>query len=255
MTEFDLFGRDGSVLRLADRPIAAAEALDHAEASARIDELDRGQLVALWFAHGWGWGEAPATGELRAWCATLLDHGWSAHRIAGAIRLAAPCEVERTAPFLHELTDVAPERTREVTLHLFDRRGRRLAGAAYEVEFDGGYISGVSDDGAVVVTVPAATRQVTLRWGRPDDARPDGVAPLEFVSRIYVEVEACGNADEALRRKLHNLGRSHRRLDVAIASFQACSGAAITGRSDDAAHFVDARHDGAEPLTPEDRRQ
>lgn len=252
MTEFDLYGRDGSVLRLADRPIAA-DALDPAEASARIDELDRGQLVALWFAHGWGWGEAPSTAELRAWCATLLDHGWSAHRIAGAIRFAAPCELERSAPFLHELTDVVPPRMREVTLHLFDRRGRRLHGAAFEVEFEGGHASGVSDDGAVVITVPAATRQVALRWGRPDADRPDGVAPLEFSSRVYVEVEASGNADEALRRKLHNLGRGHRRLDVAVASFQASSGARITGCSEDATPFVEARHGSAEPLTPEDR--
>lgn len=253
MTEFDLFGHDGSILRLADRCSAATDALDPADARARIDELDRGQLVALWFQHGWGWGEPPPTGQLRAWCANLLEHGWSVQRIAGSISITAPCEVERAAPFLHELTDVVPPRTREVTLHLFDRRGRRLHGAAYEAEFDGGHMSGVSDDGAVVLTVPAATRLVALRWGRPDGDRPEGVSPFEFSSRVYVELEASGNTDEALRRKLHNLGRGHRRLDVAVASFQACSGARITGRSEDASPFVEARHGSAEPLTPEDR--
>lgn len=253
MTEFDLYGRDGSVLRLADPACPAAASLDPAEAGAHLDELDRGQLVALWFAHGWGWGEAPPTAELRAWCDTLLEHGWTVQRIACSIGITAPREVERAAPFLHELTEVVPPRTREVTLHLFDRRGRQLHGAAYEIEFDGGHASGVSDDGVLVITVPAATRQVALRWGRPDGERPEGVPSLEFSSRIYVEVEASGNADEALRRKLHNLGRGHRRLDVAVASFQASSGARITGRSEDASPFVEQRHGSAEPLTPEDR--
>jgi type VI secretion system secreted protein VgrG len=136
----------------------------------------------------------------------------------------------------------------KVKVHLFDRKGRPLQNAPYEVSFFGYFDEGTSADGTVEIPSFPDVEKAHVRWGRPMDQRekPNPDEPYEFEMDVYLVVDAP-DEDEALRRKLHNLGHQGGELSEAIHKYQAAAGNGRTGRADDVRADVDSRHTAVQP--------
>jgi type VI secretion system secreted protein VgrG len=97
--------------------------------------------------------------------------------------------------------------TRTVRIDLFDREGQRIDGARYRVSMAGLRREGTASGGVAEFEAPEDVESVQLEWGRPEAARPEGAsrAEYEYRSEIFLAVDH-DDADEAMRRKLSNLG-------------------------------------------------
>lgn len=97
--------------------------------------------------------------------------------------------------------------TRKVRVDLFDREGRRIDGAKYRVSVAGLRREGTASGGVVEIEAPPDAESAEVEWGRPPSARPPGASAAEYEYRaeIFLAVDH-DDADEAMRRKLSNLG-------------------------------------------------
>ncbi|MFO0758617.1 MAG: type VI secretion system tip protein TssI/VgrG [Byssovorax sp.] len=139
------------------------------------------------------------------------------------------------------------EEADKVTVHLFDLAGELIRGALYEVSFPGYFDDGAAADGTVEIPVFPDVETARLKWGRPKDQREDGGEdPYEFDMEVYLQT-AADDPDEAVRRKLHNLGHQGS-LHEAVRHYQDSLGVARTGRTADIEADLGARHDGASPV-------
>lgn len=136
---------------------------------------------------------------------------------------------------------------------LFDRKGEPIQNAPYEISFFGWLEEGISQSGTVLVPKFPDVEVCHLRWGRPKDKRenPDDPREYEFSAEIYLQ---DGKDDEeTAARKLHNLGYRGRDVSEAVHALQRDLKLAQTGAFEDAAGDIQSRHDGARPVTPEER--
>jgi hypothetical protein len=95
-------------------------------------------------------------------------------------------------------------------VHLHDRLGAKLAPASYRIVVPGWEKRGEAPDGTVQVPAFDDLETCVLEWG------PPGAEPLPHRAEVYLRTET-GDEDEALRRKLHNLGHAGPSLEAALA--------------------------------------
>jgi hypothetical protein len=136
----------------------------------------------------------------------------------------------------------------KVKVHLFDRKGKPIENAPYEVSFFGWYDAGTAADGTVEIPSFPDVEEAHLRWGRPKDKREDPKDPelYEFEMDVFLVVEH-GDEDEGVRRKLHNLGH-HGELFEAVHKMQSALGVDRTGEVADLKDEIDSRHEGVKPV-------
>jgi len=137
----------------------------------------------------------------------------------------------------------------KVKIHLFDRQGRRIVDAPYEVSFFGYLDEGTSPDGTIDVPNFPDVEQAHVRWGRPQSQRDESDTKdlYEFEMDVFLTVDPQ-DEDEALRRKLHNLGHRGVKLHEAVDKMQATLGRERTGLPDDVRSEVEARHAALKPV-------
>ncbi|MBK8259607.1 MAG: type VI secretion system tip protein VgrG [Polyangiaceae bacterium] len=135
-----------------------------------------------------------------------------------------------------------------VTVTLFDLAGEPIKNAPYEVSFFGYYNEGTAADGTVKIPVFPDAQKALVRWGRPADIRKDGSdEPYEFTMEVHLETDG-GEPDEALLKKLHNLGHTERDLTAAVRHYQLSMGLEPTGNPDDVRAEIEGRHGSGEPV-------
>lgn len=164
-------------------------------------------------------------------------------KLAGAkVKLGSAASASK----LSASSDSADQERRETTVHLYDRSGRKLRNAPYEISYPGYFARGTSADGTVRVRAPAGVDTVRARWGRAAADREEGSrAPeLEFRTEIYLAVDSP-DPDEALRRKLHNLGHRAKDLAGAAREHMLATGNEVTDDVDDVRGDVDDMHGAA----------
>ncbi|MFO0757230.1 MAG: type VI secretion system tip protein TssI/VgrG [Byssovorax sp.] len=137
----------------------------------------------------------------------------------------------------------------KVKIHLFDRRGKLIPNALYEVTFFGYHDEGTAPDGTVEVPAFPDVETAHVRWGRPNDQRDNPKDPekYEFEMDVFMVVDH-DDEDESLQRKLHNLGHQGSALHEAVNKLQAALGVERTGVADDIKDEVASRHDGVSPV-------
>jgi hypothetical protein len=136
----------------------------------------------------------------------------------------------------------------KVKIHLFDRTGKAVSNAPYEVSFFGYHDEGKSADGTVEVPAFPDVEKAHVRWGRPKDQRenPNDPEPYEFEMDVFMAVDHP-DEDEALRRKLHNLGHQGGELHEAVHKLQAALGKERSGVSTDVKDEAESRHGDVKP--------
>lgn len=137
---------------------------------------------------------------------------------------------------------------------LFDRSGKAIDGAPYEVSCQGYLDNGTASGGVVQIPKFPDLEKAQIRWARLVSDRtaelPDPSQQLptyEYEMDVYLAFDA-DDAENA-RRKLHNMGH-HGTIDQAVASFQAANG--VTSgpmKLDDIKGAVGSHHDSQQPLT------
>lgn len=139
------------------------------------------------------------------------------------------------------------------TIVLFDRKGKPIQNAPYEVSFFGWLEEGISASGKVEVPKFPDVEVCHLRWGRPKDQRedPNDLRDYEFEAEIWLK-EGTDDEDSAAR-KLHNLGYRGRDLSEAVFALQRHLKLPQTGVFEDAASDLKSRHDEARPVTPAEK--
>lgn len=146
-----------------------------------------------------------------------------------------------------EEREEAARELEKITVHLFDLAGELIKAAPYEVSFSGYLDEGTAADGAVQIPAFPDVETARIRWARPKDQREGGTEePYEFEMEVYLQTDAH-DSQEALRRKLHNLGHRSTDLHEAIRHYQASTGAAPTGNVKDVEADIAGRHEGAAP--------
>jgi type VI secretion system secreted protein VgrG len=138
--------------------------------------------------------------------------------------------------------------TATTKLGLHDLAGELIPNAPYEVSFHGYYDQGVASTGTVEIPVYSDVERARVRWGRPKDKREDSTdaETYEYTMEVYLKIDDA-DADESLRRKLHNLGHHAADLSSAVRHYQSSTGAERTGISSDVQGDVDGRHANATP--------
>lgn len=138
--------------------------------------------------------------------------------------------------------------TAKTSLGLHDLAGELILNAPYEVSFLGYYDQGVASTGAVEIPVYPDVEKALVRWGRPKDKREDttDAEEYEYTMEVYLKIDDA-DADESLRRKLHNLGHQATELSSTVRHYQSSTGAERTGISSDVQGDVDTRHASATP--------
>lgn len=139
----------------------------------------------------------------------------------------------------------------KVKVHLFDRKGQSITNAPYEVSFFGYLDEGTSPDGAIEIPKFPDIDKAHVRWGRPmvSRERPNKDEPYEFAMDVFLVLDAPDAApEEAMRRKLHNLGFHGRELHEAVHKYQAASGMERSGRMDDIREDAESRHGDIKPI-------
>lgn len=141
------------------------------------------------------------------------------------------------------------EDVEKATVKLFDLAGEPIASAPYEVSFFGYFDEGEAPDGSVEIPVFPDVEKALVRWGRPKAQRedPGDDVPYEYQMEVYLRTEA-EDPDEALRRKLHNLGHQGGDLASAIRHYQRSVGRDGTGHSEDVRGDVHGQHETATPV-------
>ncbi|MEZ4314477.1 MAG: type VI secretion system tip protein TssI/VgrG [Polyangiaceae bacterium] len=146
-----------------------------------------------------------------------------------------------------EEREEAAKELEEVTVHLFDLAGHPALGALYEVSFAGYLDEGEAADGTVRIPAFPDVETARIRWGRPPSARDDGsTEPYEHEMEVYLQTDT-GDSNEALRRKLHNMGHRGKDLHEAIRHYQTSTGEEPTGSTSEVAGDLASRHDGVSP--------
>ena len=142
-------------------------------------------------------------------------------------------------------------------VHLFDWTGKAINDAPYEVSFFGYLDEGTAADGTVEIPSFPDVEKAHVRWGRPKDQRPDPNDPDRVRVRDGRVPDRGFHADEdeALRRKLHNLGHQGEELYEAIHKMQAALGADRTGDAADVADEVEPRATTARSPSSAARRE
>ena len=137
----------------------------------------------------------------------------------------------------------------KVSVTLFDLTGEAIDNAPYEVSFFGYHDEGKAANGMIEIPAFPDVETAHLRWGRPKDKREDPAdsEPYEYEMEVYL-VADTDDADEALRRKLHNLGHHGSDLTAAVSHFQDSLGLDRTGRTADILADVGDRHGGVNPI-------
>lgn len=133
-------------------------------------------------------------------------------------------------------------------IQLFDRAGEPIANAPYEVSFFGYFDEGESLDGRIEIPAFPDVEKALVRWGRPKDMRedPSDTEPYEYEMEVYLQTDAP-DKDEALRRKLHNLGHQGSDLAAAVRHYQSSAGQSASGFGEDVQEDVNSRHQAARP--------
>jgi peptidoglycan hydrolase-like protein with peptidoglycan-binding domain len=137
-------------------------------------------------------------------------------------------------------------------VHLFDRQGKLIPGAKFEVSNESFKVAGVAKDGiAVVKNVPVPTT-CTVRWSRPpqpDDPPDDG--GFDFQLDLFVDLG--DDEKESAKRRLNNLGYRPEQigLEEATRRFQRDIGKPETGNPADVKDELELRHDRNEPPATE----
>jgi hypothetical protein len=137
---------------------------------------------------------------------------------------------------------------KKLRVGLFDLAGKAIPNAPYEVSFFGYIDEGVAPDGSVEIPAFPDVEKALVRWGRPRDQRPEtpDTEPYEYTMEVFLNLDA-DNPEEALRRKLHNLGHGPD-LPAAVRHYQDSAGARRTGNPGDVQTDVDGRHGDAGPV-------
>jgi type VI secretion system secreted protein VgrG len=137
----------------------------------------------------------------------------------------------------------------KVEIHLFDRKGKPISNAPYEVKFFGYLDEGTSADGTVQIPSFPDVDRAHVRWGRPPAERenPKDTEKYEFEMDVFLIVDDP-DSDESIRRKLHNLGHQGGELHEAIQKMQAALGSELTGLVDDVKSDAESRHDAVTPV-------
>jgi type VI secretion system secreted protein VgrG len=135
------------------------------------------------------------------------------------------------------------------TIDLFDRTGKRVQNALYEISCLGWFETGVAADGTVKIPKFPDVDRCHLRWGRPKAKREDKNDPRDYEFAMDVYLQDGGDDDEALRRKLHNLGYHGRDLTESVHAFQVDVGVERTADAADVKDHVAERHDASTPIT------
>jgi type VI secretion system secreted protein VgrG len=132
---------------------------------------------------------------------------------------------------------------------LFDLAGELITDAPYEVSFFGYLDQGVAADGTVEIPAFPDVEKAVLRWGRPKDKRqgPSSEEPYEYTMDVYLKA-GDDDANESLRRKLHNMGHQAPDLSTAIRHYQDSIGVQRTGSRSDVEGDVASRHDAVNPV-------
>lgn len=161
--------------------------------------------------------------------------------------------------------DVAKQEEREeqskdlekTKIQLFDLAGEPITNAPYEVSFFGYFDEGEAPDGRIEIPCFPDVEKALVRWGRPKDKRenPSDEEPYEYEMEVYLQTDA-DDKDEALRRKLHNLGHQGRDLASAVRHYQSSAGLDTSGFGEDVQEDVHSRHQAARPapMTAESTR-
>jgi type VI secretion system secreted protein VgrG len=141
-----------------------------------------------------------------------------------------------------------------VSITLFDRRGKVIDGAPYEVSCQGYFDEGTASGGIVKVPKIPGVEKCQLRWSRlladrkkEMDGATEDLPLYEFEMDVFVAFDAP-DADQNLLRKLHNMGHPGT-PERAARSFYAARGtydgpATLAGIQGDA----ERRHDALKPI-------
>jgi hypothetical protein len=140
-------------------------------------------------------------------------------------------------------------------IQLFDKDGKPLQNAPYEVSFFGWLEEGIAADGKVEVPKFPDVEVCHLRWGRPKAEREDPDDPEEYEYAAEIYLQDGEDEEEAMYRKLHNLGYRGRDLSESVHAFQTDVAAERTADVEDAKAEIAARHDEARPATAEQKGQ
>ncbi|MEZ4295389.1 MAG: type VI secretion system tip protein TssI/VgrG [Polyangiaceae bacterium] len=146
-----------------------------------------------------------------------------------------------------EEREEAAKELEKVTVHLFDLAGEPMTDTPYEVSFSGYLDEGTSADGTVQIPAFPDVETARIRWGHPASSPGAGGDDVyEYEMEVYLQADTA-DSDEALRRKLHNLGHRGADLHEAIRHYQTSTGAPPTGSTSEVAAELASRHDGASP--------
>ena len=150
-------------------------------------------------------------------------------------------------------------------IRLFDWKGKAMPGAPYAVCLGQSEITRGKADGDGDITLPdVLADRCIVKWATPG---PDPTAPpsdehdpvqpydsgadaeFQYANEIFLDADAGGaskesGGDEALRRRLHNLGYSlGETLAEKVRAFQRDLGAAMTGITGEAKPSAEDHHD------------
>ncbi len=154
-----------------------------------------------------------------------------------AVKLASASGSSAASRPSDETRDATDQAT---VVRLFDRQGRLMSRAKYELTAGGHAASGTTNDGTVRVPFSSRADACRLRWGPPDE--PD----FAYESEVYLKVDIPGDVNESTRRKLMNLGYHCHSLDEMVNAYELDHGRSNPRPLSDVAPDVSDRHGGGE---------
>lgn len=186
--------------------------------------------------------------SLKLWSddAAILELGKEAKLDGQAVKIKPGLSTETAE---QEKREEQAKTLEKETIQLFDKLGKPIQNAPYEVSFFGWLEDGISADGTVEVPKFPDVEVCHLRWGRPKAEREDPEDPEEYEYEAEIYLQDGEDEQESMRRKLHNLGYHGRDLAESVHAFQADVDADRTADVDDAKAEIAARHDEARPAT------